>query len=218
MKSHFEGYTKCFIKACLLDHTAMEEKQSILLMGKKAKYPLHITMAVLHIAPDTPCTAYLRGSEFAADLADLVTMPSSLSVNRPSYLLMGGKPVSFTITMDVVDDALTLLVVNTKRRLCDFLCEKFNLVCNEVLFADKYPYYVLSYTDDDNRPILKMSITDSPVLCHVTLFNSFDLARCNKALSKKFVPTETEMALLCGPVEDLIGDVLCLAPTLVIEH
>lgn len=155
------------------------------------------------------------------DLTNLMVLPSSLAIRDPEYRLMGVRPVSFAIVMDVVDDALSSIIVDAKRLLRDFLCERLTLECKEETIDEKYEYMMFYH---EGVAVLNIPITTTPSLCHVTLFNSFDLIRCNKPLYKKFTCANKEGTVLsllsdeCGPVNSLIGDALYLAETLVIEH
>ena len=217
MTSRFEGFTVCFLKALLKDNTAMEEKQATILKGKRAKHPLHLTLTVLNIASETQYTEYLTGSDFAEDLERLVELPTRMDVSNPTFLSMGTTAMCFAITLEA-GEAFALLVRDIRLRLCDFLCEKLNLVCEEDIIEGKYPYKVLK---KEGIEVLRMPNSDSTPLCHVTLFTSFDLKRCNKPLFKRYADVEGGFPLLCiecGPVTDLVRENIGLSPLLVITH
>lgn len=201
MSSWFPNHQKHFLKTPLRSNTALEEKQSVILRNKKPTHSLHLTLAVIHVANETQYTSYFESAQFVKDVRNLYEDPSYilLDVNKAEYTLLGTKPECFAIVIDT-GDAFKTLVHNFKTSLCLFLCQKLSLVWEERLIDEKYNYTLL--VDKEGVDILKIpwSSQDSP-LCHITLFTSFDLKRCNRALFKLYEASEDKLAFLskeCG--------------------
>jgi hypothetical protein len=197
MKSFFECHTKHFLKVALVTNTdALVAKQAQILKGKTPTYPLHLTLAVIHVLNDTPCSAYFVSDEFSKDLVNIFPDQSRLFAedSPTSYAIMGTKPECFAIVYDNCD-AFKDFIDDFKKSLCLLLCNKYDLIGEERLIDEKYEYMVLK--NSEGVEVLKMpwSRTEYPV-CHVTLFTSFDLKRCNKPLFKKYEKAEDKLAFL----------------------
>lgn len=206
MTSWFKNHTKYFIKTSLWNGEVVEAKQALILRDKKPTYPLHLTLAVIHVAEETSCTAYFKSEEFVEDARKIWDdAPMSMIVEEAHYVMMGTRPECFAIALETTDDAYTKLVYSFKSDLLLFLCEKFNLRSEVKTIDEKYTYtvlYDLRYTD-----VLKMHHSETePVICHLTIVNSFDLKRCNKPLFKKYEASSDKLAFLStefGNVNDL---------------
>ena len=212
MTSRFERHTKRFIKAPLLDEPFLLEKQSSILNGKKPTNPLHLTLTVIHIAEETPHTDYLKSYAFTVDVQEIFRI-HRLTIDNPRYTVMGTKPECLAVIMDTVSFAQ--LIIGFKSTLSLLLCKKLNLDYRECIIDEKYTYRV--FYDNDGLEILKMAydICATPV-CHITLFTSFDLKRCNKELFKRYVDADDKVAFIIeeyGPI--VMGPMLEFDPLLI---
>lgn len=208
MTSRFaETHRRQFIKTPLEQaaSSSLKEVQAKILLGKEPTYPLHFTLAVVEIALDTPHTAYFDSDGFKKDVRDLYPAQTNFFVDRTQveFAIMKNDgqtrgPESFAIVIDA-GDAFKKSVRDFKDAYCNLVCEKRGLIRSERVFNEKYNYVVLS--SDDGVEALRMpwSVEEEPI-CHVTLFTSFDLKRCNKPLFKKYEASGDKLDFLSKEV------------------
>lgn len=205
MTSWFKGHTKRFVKAPLLNDALLLEKQSSILNGKNATNPLHLTLTVIHVAEGTPHTDYLNGNAFIEDVQEIYHL-HSIVIDNPHYVMMGTKPECFTIVMDTKNDSYTQTVLMFKSVFSLFLAKKLNLEYKECVIDDQYTYRV--FYDKEGIEVLKMPYDiGTTSICHLTLFTSFDLKRCNKGLFKKYTAANDKFEFLvneCGPITEIM--------------
>lgn len=205
MTSWFKGHTKRFIKAPLLNDALLLEKQSSILNGKKATNPLHLTLTVIHVAEGTAHADYLTSNAFTDDVRDIFRI-HSVAIHNPRYLMMGTKPECFTIVMDTKNDSYTQKVLMFKSVLSRLLCNKLELDYKECVIDDQYTYRV--FYDKEGVEMLKIPYDiEATAICHLTLFTSFDLKRCNKALFKRYTTAGDKLEFLvneCGPIAEIM--------------
>lgn len=198
MTSWFKNHTKYFIKTNLYNDEVLKTKQALLLSDNEPKYPLHLTLGVIHVAEETSYTEYFKSEEFVADARKIYDYaPLGMAIKEAHYVMMGTRPECFALLLETADDAYTKMVNTFKIDLRLFLCEKLNLHSEVRTIDEKYTYIVLC--DNEGVDVLKMPHTDNePACCHLTILSSFDLKRCNKPLFKKYEKSGDKLAFLSG--------------------
>ncbi len=188
--SWFNGYTKYFVKIPLDDNALLKEKQSTILKGKNPTHEAHFTLAVIHVAPDTICTDYLKSTAFTEDMANIYKGPTQIEIKSVQKAIMGVKPECYALCFDT-NNAYTTLAKEFRSSVCYFMMEKFNLTYENELINNEYDYMTLFH---EGKVVMRIPSGKDPI-CHVTIMTSFDLKRCNKQLHKEFDESNDKLAL-----------------------
>lgn len=205
MSSWFPEHKKYFVNRGL-HNTALEERISVLLCDKQAKYRLHTTLCVIHIKEDTPFDHYINSNECIEDLSRLfVKEQSQLTFSDARYELLGINPQFFSLVIPTDQE----IAKQEFSVLCDYFCEKMNLLTRNVVIEGKHEY-VEFFDSKTNEEHALLSIGREK-LFHITLLSSADLKRHNKKLyEKEYQKTDNRLEYLSlkfGETDSLIFEI-----------
>jgi len=186
MKSYFPGYRKYFLKRGARN-AELESKTSALLQGKPPTYPMHMTLFTLHVKETSRTAVFFDSPACAVELSEELRSPDSLEAENAHYELMGEKPECLALVFDANRDAFA----RDAEALCAFLEKRLDLQRRDVVLSGHFHYTEFSAAQSGIH-ILMHRVAKEEKIFHITLLNSFDLKRCNRALSKCYSTLEED--------------------------
>jgi hypothetical protein len=182
MQSHHAGYTKHFLKVALRsDDQALEAAIQTALSGQSPHYPLHMTLATLHLSQDKP--GALEHIRSLLSQWQPVELPAQLVLDDDAnlYELLGHTHIKF-VALCFELNRETLDLARLRVQLCEWLIQRLDTECHARLEVNGR--HELEIVAKEAR--LRVPLVSEECRHHVSLFSSNDLKKHNKALYKEY--------------------------------
>jgi hypothetical protein len=200
MTTRFEGYSKYFVKAPVIDE-ALEAKRTSLLKGKNPTFPLHLTLFTVFVNTDPRYSDGFEDEKVASAFKTSCAMPPSINVKNARYDILGNEPKFFVISFEL-DESSDRQEIDVKSKACNFWCEALDFSCESEIVNDVYEYSTLKDAEGTSAIKIPAGSEDAKSL-HFSLFSSSDLKRYNKSLFKAYKRSEDKLRF----VSDAFGDI-----------
>ncbi len=204
MEEYHAGYVKYFVKLPL-QCAQLEKLCRSVLQDRKSGHALHLTLTTLYLTKDSAIDGTLRRvqtalQEHGPQLMDAMALPAQVVTTNPQYKAMGYDRVkSFALCFSGPSGDL-------RTALCNLLAQELSLQSRQCTIGDRQ-YTELYRNGHDRNTLVRVPVAaqDDAVQCHVSLFSTIDLQRCNKTLYGEWKKTEPEkfVARLFGEPTEL---------------